>query len=77
MVDNHIDKTYPISISHIPNRYSYRFLIDARSPISISHIDLPYRYWDHILSLWAVQVDITNTRVESALSVCNQRLKLK
>jgi len=52
MVDNHVHIPYPKSISHIPYRYHYRYLIDVRSPISISHIDLPYRSPDHILSLW-------------------------
>jgi hypothetical protein len=43
MVDNHIDITHPISITHIPYRHPYRYLIDVRSPLSISNIDLPYR----------------------------------
>jgi len=51
MVDNHNDNPCPKSITHIPYRHPYRYLIDVRSPISISHIDLPYRSPDHILSL--------------------------
>jgi len=51
IVDNHIDIPYPKSITHIPYRYTYRYLIDVRSPIWISHIDLPCRSPDHILSL--------------------------
>jgi len=55
MVDQHIDLPYPISITHIPYRCSYRSPIDVRSPISVFHIDLPYRspasILDHILSL--------------------------
>ena len=53
MVDDHIDNPYPISISHIPYRYPYRYLIDIRYPISISHIDirsynmLSLYPWDH------------------------------
>jgi len=43
MVNNHIDIPYPKSISDIPYRNPYRYIIDVRSPISISHIDLPYR----------------------------------
>jgi len=39
MVDNHIDIPYPKSMSHIPHRYSYRYLIDVRSSTSISNID--------------------------------------
>jgi hypothetical protein len=35
-----ISYRYSISITHIPYRYPYRYLIDVRSPISISHIDL-------------------------------------
>jgi len=42
--DSHIDIPYPKSISHIPYRYSYRYLMDVRSSISLFHIDLPYRY---------------------------------
>jgi len=40
MLDNHVYGPYPNSISHIPYRYSHRYLIDVRSPISISHIDI-------------------------------------
>jgi hypothetical protein len=41
IVDDHID-ILDSTISHIPYRYPYRYLIDNRYPISIS---------DHILSL--------------------------
>ena len=44
MVDVHIDIPYPISITHIPYRYQYRYLFNIRHPISISHIDIPYRH---------------------------------
>ena len=44
-MDDHIDIPYPISITHIPYRCPYRYLIDVRPPISVSHIDIPHRYW--------------------------------
>ena len=40
IIDTHIDRPYPKSISHIPYRYSQGYLSDVRFPISISHIDV-------------------------------------